>query len=57
MLSATTSQLLQPLDHDDICCNQDSASGLEPDDIHSEMNSPDIITARIYFLVTKLHIM
>ena len=46
-----------PHDHLEICGHQDSASGLEPHDIHSVMNSPDIITVSIYFLVTKLHIM
>jgi len=57
MLSATTSQRLPPHDHVEICGHQDSASGLELDDIHSVMNSPDIITISIYFLVTKLYIM
>jgi len=57
MLSATTSQLFPPHDHVEICGNQDSASGLEPDGNHSVTNSPDIITVSIYFLVTNLHIM
>lgn len=57
MLPTTTSQLFPPHDRVEICGHQDSAPGLEPDDNHSVMNSPDIITISIYLLVTKLHIM
>ena len=57
MLSTTTSQLFPPHEYGEICGHQDPAPGLEPDDNHSVMNSPDIITISIYFLVTKLHIL